>query len=92
MGVGGESFWLDGDQWGSVGVSGGRWGCEWGSMGVSGGRWGEWGSVGMGARFSKARNIIRASLWVLCVPKISLCVESSHDFLLILWKTRLYLQ
>ena len=30
MGVGGELFWLGGDQWGPVGVSGGRWGWEHG--------------------------------------------------------------
>ena len=46
MGVGGDLFWLGGDGWGSVGMSGGRWGmflARWGSVGVGGG---EWGSVG----------------------------------------------
>ena len=54
MGVGGDLFWLGGDGWGLVGMSGGRWGfflARWGSVGVGGGeRW----SVGMVARFSKA--------------------------------------
>ena len=40
MGVGGDLFWLGGDGWGSVGMSGGRWEISFGSVGISGGRWG----------------------------------------------------
>ena len=38
--VGGDLFWLGGDGWGSVGMSGGRWGIYFGSVGISEGRWG----------------------------------------------------
>ena len=44
MGVGRDLFWLSGDVWGSVGMSGG----------LVGNFLARSGSVGMGARFSKA--------------------------------------